>query len=426
MKRKLEKIGSTKVEITCDIDAAVWKKAQEEALNELAKEVEIKGFRKGKAPVDLAKSKIDPSKLFNEAINKTLQPAFEEVLKEEKLEPFARPAVDVTKASDSELQLKFTVLLRPEVELGQYKGLDIEKGIIKVSKKEIDDEIAKLIADQASMVVSEEAAKSGDTVVIDFVGSVDGVEFDGGKAENFSLELGSNQFVPGFEDQLIGKKQGEEVLVKVTFPTQYVPELAGKDAEFKVKVHEVKSKVLPELNDELVKEINIPNVSNVEELRASKKEAIKAAKTQKVEGELFTSILDKIVENAKIEVAEEIIMDEVNNMKANMEQQVKSKGVELEQYLQITGQTMEGFESKLKEDATRNIRGFLVLEKVAELEKVTVAEADLELEMSKIAEQYKMELEKVKEILGKDMERFSREIRQKRIQELVVELNTKK
>ena len=213
MKRVVNKLENSKVEVVCDVETKVWKEAQEKAFEKLAKNLELKGFRKGKVPAEMARKHIDQGSIFNEAINGLLQPSFEEVLREEKLVPFARPAVDVTKVSDTELQLKFVIILPPEVKLGAYKGLNVKKEAVKVEEKEVDAAIEKLVAQNASLVVKEGAAAKGDTVVIDFVGSVDGKEFDGGKAENYSLELGSNSFVPGFEDQLVGHKAGEDVEV---------------------------------------------------------------------------------------------------------------------------------------------------------------------------------------------------------------------
>ena len=218
MKRVVNKLENSKVEVICDVEEKVWKEAQEKAFKKLAKNLEIKGFRKGSVPEAMAKQHIDQGSIFNEGINSMLQPAFEEVLKEEKLQPFARPSVDVTKVSDKELQLKFIIILAPEVKLGKYKGLGVKKEAVSVTDKEVQEAIDKLVAQNASLVVKEDAAKKGDTVVLDFVGSVDGKEFDGGKAENYSLELGSNSFVPGFEDQLVGHKAGEVVEVNVTFP----------------------------------------------------------------------------------------------------------------------------------------------------------------------------------------------------------------
>lgn len=423
MKRVVNKLENSKVEVICDVETAQWKEAQEKAFKKLAKNLELKGFRKGSVPEAMARKHIDTGSIFNEAINSMLQPAFDEVLKEEKLQPFARPSVDVTKVSDSELQLKFIVILAPEVKLGNYKGLAVKKDAVKVEEKEINEAIDKLVAQQASLVVKDGAAEKGDTVVIDFVGSVDGKEFDGGKAENYSLELGSNSFVPGFEDQLVGHKAGENVDVNVTFPEQYVPELAGKKALFKCVVHEVKGKVVPKLDVDLIKELNIPDVKDEAGLKAYEEKQIKASKEAKAQNDALNKVLDAIVKDAKIEIANEIIDDEVAGMKKNMEDQIQQRGLTIEQYYQITGQKPEDVEKNMRVEADKNIRTILCMEEIAKLEKLTVGDEDVEKEMASIAETYKMPVDKVKEILGADMNRFKAELRQRKIQDFLVKEN---
>ena len=419
MKREVKKLENSKVEVLCDVEPALWKEYQEKAFKKLAANLELKGFRKGKVPEAMARKEINQGQIFNEAVNLSLQPAFDEVLREENLQPFARPSVDVTKLSDNELQLKFIVVLAPEVKLGQYKGLGVKKAEVKVDAKEVDAEIKKLIEQNANLVVSDKPAKKGDTVVFDFVGSVDGKEFEGGSAKNYSLELGSNSFVPGFEDQLVGVKSGDDKDVNVTFPEQYVPELAGKKALFKCKIHEVKEKVLPELNEELVADLNIPDVKTVDQLKDYEKKQLLAQKENSAANAAFNEVMDKIVTGAKIEIADEILADEVEGMKKNMEQQVSQRGLTLDQYYSITGQKPEDVEKQMKADAEKNLKAVLCMEEIAKLEKIEVSDADVEFEFSKIADQYKMEIDKVKEILGKDLPRFKAEIRQRRIQDFI-------
>ena len=423
MKRVVNKLENSKVEVVCDVETAVWKDAQDKAFKKLAKNLELKGFRKGSVPEAMARKHIDTGSIFNEAINSLLQPSFKEVLEEEKLQPFMQPSVDVTKVSDSELQLKFLIVLAPEVKLGTYKGLGIKKDEVKVSEAEVKEAIDKLVAQQASLVVKDGASEKGDTVVIDFVGSVDGKEFDGGKADNYSLELGSNSFVPGFEDQLIGHKAGDQVDVNVTFPEQYVPELAGKKALFKCVVHEVKEKVTPKLDADLIKELNIPDVKDEAGLKAYEEKQIKASKEAQAQNEALNKVLDAIVKGAKIEIADEIIAEEVAGMKKNMEQQIEQRGLTLEQYYQITGQKPEDVEKSMKVEADKNIRSILCMEEIAKAEKLTVSDADVEKEMQSIADTYKMPVDKVKEILGADMNRFKAELRQRKIQDFLVKEN---
>ena len=423
MKRVVNKLENSKVEVICDVETAVWKEAQEKAFAKLAGNLEIKGFRKGKVPADIAKKHIDTGSVFNEAINASLQPAFEEVLREEKLQPFARPSVDVTKVSDTELQLKFVIVLAPEVKLGAYKGLGVKKEAVKVEDKEIDEAIEKLVAQNASLVVKEGEAKKGDTVVIDFVGSVDGKEFEGGKADNYSLELGSNSFVPGFEDQLVGHKAGDDVDVNVTFPTQYVPELAGKKALFKCKVHEVKEKVLPKLDEDLIKDLNLPEVKDEAGLREYERKAIAAQKDGKAQNDALNKVLDKIVKDSEVEIANEVLAEEVEGMKKNMEEQIKQRGLTLEQYYQITGEKEVDVEARMRIEADKNLRTILCMEEIAKKEKLEVSDADVDAEMKSIADMYKMPVDKVKEILGKDLSRFKAELRQRKIQAFLTKEN---
>ena len=423
MKRVVNKLENSKVEVICDIEQVAWKEYQAKAFTKLAGNLEVKGFRKGKVPTDIAKKHIDQGSIFNEAINLSLQPAFEEVLKEEKLQPFARPSVDVTKVSDTELQLKFVIVLAPEVKLGNYKGLAIKKDAVKVEDKEVDEAIEKLVAQNASLVVKEGEAAKGDTVVFDFVGSVDGKEFEGGKAENYSLELGSNQFVPGFEDQLVGHKAGEDVEVNVTFPTQYVPELAGKKALFKCKIHEVKEKVLPKLDEDLIKDLNIPEVKDEASLREYEKKSLLQQKENKAQSDALNKVLEEIVNHAEVTIAQEILMEEVDGMKKNMEEQIKQRGLTLEQYYQITGESAQETEMKMKIEADKNLRTILCMEEIAKAEKLEVTDADVDKEMKSIADMYKMPVDKVKEILGKDLARFKNELRSRKIQDFLAKEN---
>ena len=425
MKRVVNKLVNSKYEVLCTVDEKVWKDAQAKAFEKLAANVKIDGFRKGKVPVDLARKHVNQGDVFNEAINSVIQPAFDEVMKEEKLVPVSRPSVDVTKVSDVELELKFVIVTAPEVTLGKYTGFDFEKEVPAVSEEEVDEAVKKLVDQNANLVVCEREAKLGDTVVIDFEGFVDGKAFDGGKAENYSLGLGSGSFIPGFEDQLVGHKAGDEVEVKVTFPKQYVENLAGKDATFKVKVHEVKEKVIPELDEALVKELNIAGVETVAQLREHERGHLLQDKEQHAKGDVLNKILEKIVAEAKLELAEEIINDEAENIRKNMEDRLAQQGLKMEQYLEITGQKKEDLEKKYKEDAEKNLRAMFVLEEIAKKEELNVTDAEVEFEIAKIADQYKMEVAKVKEILANQLTQFKAELRQKKLQDFLFEKNVK-
>ena len=281
-KRTVNEIKESRFEVEVEVDKETWKKAQEKALEKLAKDVNVKGFRKGKVPAEVAKKHIDQGQLFNEAINSLLPSVFKEVLDEEKLRPFTRPSVDVTKLSDDDLTLKFNIITAPKVKLGQYKDHHLGKEEVKVTPEEVENAMKARLEQNAELVLKDGASEMGDTVVIDFEGFIDGKPFDGGKAENYSLELGSHSFIPGFEEQLVGKKANDELDVNVTFPEQYIDSLKGKAATFKVKVHEVRAKKIPELNDESVKELDIKGVEDLAGLRKYEEEHLRSHKEQDV------------------------------------------------------------------------------------------------------------------------------------------------
>lgn len=426
MKRVVNKLLNSKYEVVCDLDEKVWKEAQEKAFAKLAKNLKLDGFRPGKVPLEMAKKHIPQADVFNEAINSILQPTFDEVLKEEKILPVARPSVDVTKVSDKELQVKFLIITAPDVTLGKYKGHNVEEVKPEVSKEELDEAIKRLVEQNATLTSVDRVSKLGDTVVIDFLGSVNGVPFDGGKAENYSLELGSHQFIPGFEEQLVGKKSGEKVEVKVTFPKQYVAELAGKDAVFAVTIHEVKEKVIPELNEELIKDLNIEGVKSVEELREHEKAHLLEHKKEHARAETLNKIVDKILAETKVEIVDEIINDEVEGMRKQMSDRMAQQGLTLEHYLELTGQSNDDFNKTLRVDAEKNLKVMFVMEAIAKAENIVVGDKEVDEEISKIAKQYNTEEGKVKEILAANLANFKAELRQRKLQDFIFDNNVKK
>lgn len=422
MERKVTKVKPCHVEVHVVVDEKSWKDAQEASTKKLCKEVQVDGFRKGNVPEAIAKRHINQGKMLDEAINSLLPSIYREIMEEEKIEPFAQPQVDVTKISDTNLEVKFVIVTAPEVELGEYKGLKIGKKEVKVSAKEVDEEVEKLLKENASLVLKEGASEMGDTVVFDFVGTVDGKAFDGGSAQNYSLELGSHQFIPGFEEQLVGVKAGEHKDVNVTFPEQYTPELAGKAALFACDVHEVKAKKLPELNDEFVKELN-RGVETVEALKENTKKDIQARKEQESKREFLEKLYEKIASGSKVEIPEEMIKEQAANMKKDMEQRMAQSGLTLEQYLQFTGQKAEDFEAQLEKDAKKDITNYFLLEEVGKKENLELTDADVEFEYAKLAEQYKMKLEDVKKALEKQNAQFRHNLKMTRIEEFLIKEN---
>lgn len=418
-KRTVNEIKESRFEVEVEVDKETWKKAQEKALEKLAKDVSVKGFRKGKVPAEVAKKHIDQGQLFNEAINSLLPSVFKEVLDEEKLRPFTRPSVDVSKLSDDDLTLKFNIITAPKVKLGQYKDHHLGKEEVKVTPEEVENAMKARLEQNAELVLKDGASEMGDTVVIDFEGFVDGKPFDGGKAENYSLELGSHSFIPGFEEQLVGKKANDEVKVNVTFPEQYIDSLKGKAATFKVKVHEVRAKKIPELNDESVKELDIKGVEDLAGLRKYEEEHLRSHKEQDVRRAYWDKLIDAIIKDSEMNIEDEVLDEEVHAMKDNLARQAAQSGMSLEQYLSITGQSEEELDKTLRVEADKNIRTVLIMEKVAELEELQVTPEEIDFEIAKIADAYKMEFNKVKELLTKDMDRFTQNIRTRRIEDFL-------
>ena len=422
MERKLTKLESCHVQVDVVVDEKSWKDAQEASFKKLAKEVQVDGFRKGNVPEQIARRHIDQGKLLDDAINSILPVAYKEILEEDKVEPFAQPKVDVTKISDKELEVRFVIVTAPQVELGKYKGLEIGKKEAKVTAKEVEGAIDELRKQNASLVLKEGAASLGDTVVMDFKGTVDGKEFEGGSAQNYELELGSGSFIPGFEDQLVGVKAGEHKDVKVTFPKQYTPELAGKDAVFGCDVHEVKEKKLPELNDEFAKDLN-KGYETLEALKEGTKKDLQAKKEQELRKEYLEKLYSQIAKGSKIEIPQEMVDDQAQQMKKDMEQRMAQSGLTFEQYLQFVGQKEEEFMAKMAEDAKKDITNYFILEEVGKKEDLAVSDADLEFEFAKIADQYKMKVEDVKKALEKQMDQFRHNLKMTRIEEFLVKEN---
>lgn len=423
MKRTVNRLENSQVELILSFEGEEWKDANKKAFDKLAKEVEVPGFRKGHAPENLVRQKIDHARVINDAIDMLLQPAYETALDEEKIMPFARPNLEITKVTDDEMEAKISIIVAPEVELGQYKGLHVEKTAVEVTPEEIDAEIAKLASDNAELITKTGEAALGDTVVIDFVGYVDGKAFDGGAANNYSLELGSNSFIPGFEDQIVGMKENEEKDIQVKFPENYVPELKGKDATFHIVLHEVKEKKVPAIDADFVSELAYDGVETVDQLKTKVENDIRARKEQDAKNAYYEALVKLIRDGSKITIHPQIIHDEVEAMKENFANQVQQNGLTLEQYYQITGQTTEDVESKMAVDAEINIRSVLALEKIAEVENLHVTQEEVDFELAKIAQQYSMELEKVKEILKPQMSSFARDIQNRKISEFLLANN---
>ncbi len=425
METKVTKIDECHLDLDVVLDHDVWVDAQKKAFDKLAKDVTIDGFRKGKAPENLVRDKISQSKLMDEAINSIIQQTYMDALQKEDVHPYASPEASITKISDSELELKFRVTTEPKVELGPYKGLAIGKEEPTVSDAEVEAEIAKVQLDNSTLVLKEGKAENGDVVVIDAVGVMGDPEepFEGGDVKNYELELGSGSFVPGFEEQLIGVGPEEDIDVHVTFPENYVENLAGKPATFHVHTHEVKTKQLPELSDALVQSLQIEGVKTIEQLRASKRAELLRKKTQQARSDYIGKVLANISEHSKLDIPHEIIDSEVNAMKEDAENQMAQSGLDLATYLSIIGQTEEQFMEGLHETAHKNVNNYFILDAVGKAENIVIDDSELEFEYAKMAETYHMEIEQVKEALAPQLNQFRDSVRFNRIEDILYREN---
>ena len=423
MERKLTKLEHSHLEVLVTVDEKTWKDAQKKAFNKQAANVTVDGFRKGKAPANLVKAKVDQMKVLDDAINSLLPVAYREIIEQDGVRPYAQPKVDITKVSDSELEIKFVIVTAPEVKLGSYKGLKIGHEEVKVTDKDVDAAIEQLLANNASLVLKEGEAKEGDTVVLDFAGSVDGELFEGGSAQNYELELGSHSFIPGFEEQLVGHKAGEHVEVNVKFPENYVENLKGKDASFACDIHEVKEKKLPELNDEFVKEQKIDGVETVEQLKESKRKELQSQKEAQEKRDYFNKLMDEIVKGSEIDIPDEIVEAQANGRKQELVQQMAQSGLTLEQYLQILGQSEEEFMGKLKETAKEEVAKFVVIDEIAKAEKFVVTDEELEAEFQQLAKQYKMKIEDVRKAFEKRTDEYKGQLLNRKVEEFLVANN---
>ena len=380
--------------------------ALDQAFNKVKKNLNAPGFRKGHMPRAVFNQKFGEEALYDDALNAILPAAYEAAIAELGLDVVAQPKIDVKSIEKGQdWTLTAEVVTKPEVKLGAYKDLEVS---VEASKEVTDEEVdAKLENERknlAELVVKEGAAENGDTVVIDFVGSVDGVEFDGGKGENHSLELGSGQFIPGFEDQLVGAKAGDEVEVKVTFPEDYqATDLAGKAAVFVTKVNEVKAKEVPALDDELAKDLG-DEVETLDELKAKYRKELEAAKEIAFDDAVEGAALDLAVENAEIvELPAEMVEDEVHRAMNEFMGNMQRQGISPEMYFQITGTTQEDLHKQYEADADKRVKTNLVIEAVAAAEGFDATEEEIQKEINDLAAEYNMEVSQVSALLSPEM-----------------------
>lgn len=402
MSAKWEKLEGNQGVLTVEVEASEVDTALDQAFKKVVKKVNVPGFRKGKMPRKLFEQRFGVESLYQDALDILLPKAYGDAVEEAGIEPVDRPEVDIEKMEQgSNLVFTAKVIVKPEVKLGEYKGLEVEKTETEVTDEDVQNELTRLQEQQAELVVKEDGAiENGDTVNLDFEGFVDGEAFEGGKAENYSLEIGSGSFIPGFEEQLVGEKAGAEKDVNVTFPEEYhAEELAGKPAVFKVKIHDIKSKQLPELNDEFAKEAE-GDAETLEDLKKELRTKLEENKKQEAENQTRETVIEKASENAEIEIPEAMVNTELDRMVQEFGQRLQMQGMNLDLYYQFSGTSEEALREQMKEDAQKRVRTNLVLEAIVETENIEVSEEEIDAELNKMAEMYKMEVEQIKQMLA--------------------------
>lgn len=401
MKATWEKIEKNLGVLEVEVDAERVAAALDKAFQKVVKKANVPGFRKGKVPRPIFEARFGVESLYQDAIDILLPEVYSEAVEQTDIFPVDRPEVDIEQFEKGQaFKFKAKVIVKPEVKLGDYKGVEVPAANVEVSEDELNEELTRLQERHAELVViDEEAAKQGDTVVIDFDGSVDGVPFEGGKAERYSLELGSNTFIPGFEDQVIGLATGDFKDVTVTFPETYqAEELANKEAVFKVKVHEIKRKELPALDDEFAKDVS--EFDTLDEFKSDLKKQLADRKSKEAEAEREKVLVDKVGENAEVEIPEAMVQSEVQNMVRDFDNRLRAQGMNLDMFLGFSGQTVEDLKEQMKVDAEKRVRNNLVLEQIAKAEDIDASEEEINKELQDMADAYKRSPEEIRNILA--------------------------
>ncbi|PTX59354.1 trigger factor [Melghirimyces profundicolus] len=400
MKANWEKTENNRGVLTVEVDEKQFSDALDRAFRKVVKKVNVPGFRKGKVPRPIFEKRFGVEALYQDAVEILVPEAYQAAVEETEIEPVDQPEIDIEQLEKGKpFIFKATVTVKPEVKLGEYKGLEVPEKDFSVKEEDVEAELKKMQERQGELVAVEEGqVEEKDRVIIDFEGFVDGEAFEGGKAEKYTLEVGSGQFIPGFEEQLIGMKPGEEKEVKVTFPEDYhAEELAGKEAVFKVKLHEIKRMQLPELDDEFAQDVS--EFDTLDELKADIENKLKEQKRQEEENYKRNTLVEKAAENAEIDLPEVMIEQEIDHMLRHFEQQLQMQGISLDQYSQFTGQDKSAIRDQFKEDAEKKVRANLVLEAIASEENVEVADEEVEEELKKLAEQMGREKEEIRKLL---------------------------
>ncbi|MDQ0339468.1 trigger factor [Caldalkalibacillus uzonensis] len=423
MSAKWEKLENNQGVLTVEVDKEEFAKALDQAFKKVVKKVNVPGFRKGKVPRKIFEARFGVESLYQDALDIILPEAYQQAVEETGIEPVDRPEVDIEQLEkDKNLIFKATVTVKPEVQLGEYKGLEIPEKDFSVTDEQVEEELNRARERQAELVVVEDGeVQEGDTAVIDFEGFIDGEAFEGGKGENYSLEIGSKTFIPGFEEQLVGMKKGEEKEIQVTFPEDYhAEEFQGKEATFKVKVKEIKRKNLPELDDEFAKDVS--EFDTLEEYKADLRQKLEERAKQEEENYKRETVVEKAAENATIDIPQVMIDHEIEHMVRDFEQRLRLQGLDLDTYFSFSGTDKEGLKEQFKDDAEKRVRINLTLEAIAKAEEIEVTDEEIEAELDKLAEMYGRDKEEIKKIFTAqgNMETIQQDIRFRKTIDLLV------
>ena len=376
-------------EVVIKIDGDKWKEAVDAVFKEKQKTAKVDGFRTGKVPRAIYEKHFGKESLFLDAADRVLQEAYLTALSESKLIPVVKPAVDLSSIGEDHCEFKFRIITKPDVKVKKYKGLKVEKQEVKVTKEEVDHEIEHLLEHYAELATKEKGkVEKGNIAIIDFEGFKDGVAFDGGKGENYSLEIGSNTFIPGFEDAVIGMKAGEEKDIDLTFPEDYgVEDLAGQKVVFKVKVNEIKEKINRELDEDFFEDLGMKDVTNEKELRASIEKSIKTQRELEVENAYIDALIEEISKSVEVDIPEEMVEEEVETLKHRFEHEMSHQGITLDMYYQFTVTTEKDLENQLEKEAYQSTLYRLMLEEIKNLEEIKATDEEINEELDKTAEE---------------------------------------
>ena len=400
-----------------------WKDAIDKTFKKKVKDAKVDGFRKGSVPKDIYLKNFGIESLYPDAANEAIQVAYKKILEEQKIVPVIEPTVDITGISDTNIILKFTFITHPEVTLGEYKKLGLKKEKATVSAKEIDEEIAQLRERMADVVVKENGVVADkDTAVIDFEGFVDGKKLDGGSGENYPLEIGSHTFIPGFEEGLIGLKAGEKKTLNLQFPENYVEDLKNKKVRFEVTVNEIKTRSLPEMDEEFFKDLGYDDVKTVDDLKNKVKEDLKHHKEHEIEDKFLDTCLEKAAANMKVKINPEIIDEEVHRMIDQYAQQLQMQGLDIEKYYEITGTTPEALHKQMAPEAEKRVKYRYLIEAIADAEKIDFTEKEVDKRAEEMAQSYGISVEELLKAYGtKDIVKYDMKMR--RAMEILTENN---